>query len=591
MELCCNSYTVAACFLVVALVYYLVFHKKDLLKLPKIRIKLQEYEKKDVIDAKIINPDMPLVIPSEPARLQCYDPATAQHLGSVELMNKERVEELIEKAKTAQKQWQNSTFEERRAVMRAILQYYVENAEDIVRVSVRDSGKTQLGAVLGEITPTCEKLRWIINEGERILATEYRGGQGLLTMHKSARVEYLPVGVIAVLAPFNYPCHNIMNHIISGLFAGNGVVAKVSEYTSWSADFYVRPVRMALEAAGYQGDLIQVVTGLGETGASLVESPNINKVIFTGSDRIGKLVMEGAAKNLTPVVLELGGKDPFVVCNDVDLDWLQNIAMRGVFQNNGQNCIGIERIFVEEKLYERFLKMMEKNVKELRQGVPLGKGGNIDIGAMTNPAALESIEALISDAVAKGAMLHCGGKRNSALSPGLFFEPTLISGITDDMKIAKEEVFGPVMAVFKWTSEEELFDKVNNCRYALGSSVFCGNKKRARYIANNICAGMVNINDFGVNYLCQSLPFGGIKCSGFGRFAGPEGLRACCYPKAITEDRFPGVRTTMPKPWCYPTVDSAPKLAEDLVGLAYSQAFQDKASSAFKLVKGLLTSK
>ena len=585
------EYLIIVAAIALAAFLYLTFRRKDKLVLPPIKIELTEYEKQDVITAKVTNPEMPLVVDSEPNRLQCYDPATAQHLGSVELMSKERVEEIIAKAREAQKQWSKSTFEERRAVMRCILQYYIKHTEDICRVSVRDSGKTMLGAVLGEITPTCEKLRWILNEGESILKTEYRGGQGLLTMHKSARVEFKPLGVLGVIAPFNYPCHNILNHIISGLFAGNAVVSKVSEYTSWSGDFYLRSVRAALVSAGYSPDLVQIVTGLGETGAALVESPNINKVIFTGSDRIGKLVMKGAAKNLTPVVLELGGKDPFIVCDDVDLGWLKNTALRGVFQNNGQNCIGIERIFVEGKLYQPFIDMMVKSVQTLRQGVPIGNGGKVDIAAMTNPGALENIESLIEDAVAKGATLHCGGKRNKKLSPGLFFEPTLISGITSDMKIAKEEVFGPVMAVSQWNTEKELYERANDCPYALGSSIFSNDTARARRISENVSAGMANINDFGVNYLCQSLPFGGTKCSGFGRFAGPEGLRACCYPKAITEDRIPGVKTSIPKPWCYPTAESAPSIAEHLVGMAYSPALSAKVSRTIRLLKGLATAK
>lgn len=570
-------------------IYWNFFHNKDSIKLPKLIVSLKGFDADSVNKAPVKNPDMPLVLPEEPEKLQCYDPATAQWLGSVQMMKKEQVEEIVLKAKKAQVKWSESTFEERRAVMRAILDYFVENSRDISRVAVRDSGKTMLGAVLGEVLPTCEKLRWIISEGESILKTEYRGGKGILTMHKSARVEYHPVGVLGVLAPFNYPCHNLMNHVISGLFAGNAVVSKVSEYTSWSGDFYLRPVKQALISAGYSPDLVAVVTGMAESGSALVESSNVNKIIFTGSDRIGKLVMKGAAKNLTPVILELGGKDPFVVCDDVDLSWVQHTAMRGVFQNNGQNCIGIERMFVEGKSFAPFVEMMKKNVSALRQGYPSESEGEVDLGAMTNPASLKHIKELIDDAVAKGATLHCGGERNMDLAPGLFFKPTLITGITNEMRIATEEVFGPVMAISQWNSEEELFKVVNSCPYALGSSIFCSNITRARHISKNICAGMANINDFGVNYLCQSLPFGGTKCSGFGRFAGPEGLRACCYPKAITEDRIPGVKTNIPKPWCYPTATSAPTMAQNLVGMAYYSSLTQRASSTISLLKGMFS--
>eukprot|EP01063_Lacrimia_lanifica_P019642 TRINITY_DN27101_c0_g1_i1.p1 TRINITY_DN27101_c0_g1~~TRINITY_DN27101_c0_g1_i1.p1 ORF type:complete len:600 (+),score=252.24 TRINITY_DN27101_c0_g1_i1:49-1848(+) len=568
---------------------WFMFLRKTDKVLPQITIELKGHEKKDVIDAKVV-PDMPFVIPSEPGRMQCYDPCTAQHLGSVELMSKARVDEIVAKAHVAQKQWAKSTFSERRSVLNAILDYYIRHTDDVVRVSVRDSGKTRLGAVLGEITPTLEKLRWTISAGEDILKTEYRGNHGLLTLHKSARVEWHPVGVLGVLAPFNYPCHNILNHVISGLMAGDGVVTKVSEHTSWSADFYLRPIHAALKSAGYSPDLVSVVTGLGETGAALVSS-KVNKVIFTGSDRVGKMVMKGASENLTPVVLELGGKDPFIVCKDVDLDWITPTALRGVFQNCGQNCIGIERIFVEEPLFDQFVKRMEAEIMRIRQGVPLANEKELDLGASTMPSQIPHIQRLIDDAVAKGAKLVCGGKRNKALLPGNFYEPTLITGITKDMLIAEEEVFGPVMAVSKWSSEDDLMNKVNDCPYGLGSSVFSADTKRAERLMERVSAGMGNINDFGINYLCQSLPFGGVKASGFGRFAGKEGLQACCYPKSITTDAFPGAKTSIPKPWCYPTADCGSHIAADLLKMAYAPAMGARAAALVGFLKGLATAK
>ena len=560
---------------------------------PPISIKLTELEAaEDAGEALPVVPAMPLVTEAAPDRLQCYDPCTAQLLGDVENMDGERVRALVERARVAQVQWATSTFAERKGVLAAIMEYYLAHTEDVVRVSVRDSGKTRLGAVLGEITPTLEKLRWILAEGEEILATEYRNGaHGALTLHKNARVEWRPVGVLGVLAPFNYPCHNVMNHVISGLFSGNAVVTKVSEHTSWSADFYLRPVKQALVNAGYSADLVAAVTGVGPAGAALVSS-GVNKVIFTGSDRVGKLVMRAAADTLTPVVLELGGKDPFVVCADVNLDWLAPTALRGVFQNCGQNCIGIERIFVEEPLFARFVEKMAGKIREMRQGAPLRvKGREVDLGATTMPGQLDLIQALVDDAVAKGATLVCGGKRNAALAPGLFFEPTLLTGVTSAMRIATEEVFGPVMAVSSWSSEDDLIERVNATPYGLGASVFTDDSARAERLNGRIESGMSNINDFGINYLCQSLPFGGVKSSGFGRFAGKEGLQACCYPKAVTTDRIPGCKTSIPGPWCYPTADSAPKIAADLLKMAYAPSVFGKAAGLAAFLKGLATAK
>mmetsp|Transcript_25181 Transcript_25181/g.54399 ORF Transcript_25181/g.54399 Transcript_25181/m.54399 type:complete len:597 (+) Transcript_25181:63-1853(+) len=578
----------AAAVIIVAIIFVNAFSAKDPV-LPNIDIPLEKYEAEDCIDAPV-KEKMDLVLTDRPGKLQCYDPATMQHLGEVELMNRERVNQIVASARVAQKDWAKSSFGERRAVLRAINDYYLNHVDDICRVAVRDTGKTKLGAVLGEITPTCEKIRWVLNSGEDLLRTETRGGQGMMTVHKSAFVEYEPLGVLGVLAPFNYVGHNLLNHIISGLFTGNAVVCKVSEYTSWSADFLVRPVHAALKAAGYSPDLVQVVTGMAEAGSALVES-GVDKVIFTGSDRVGKLVMKAASEKLTPVVLELGGKDPFIVCEDVDLEWLLPTALRGVFQNAGQNCIGVERIFIHESIHDKFVEMAKAKVLQMRQGVPLKAasiGETVDIGAMTMPGSLEHIQSLVDDAVARGAKLVCGGKINESLKPGLFFEPTIITGVTSEMRIAQEEVFGPVMAIRAWSNEEDLLDEVNDCPYALGSSVFSADVSRAKRIAKGVRAGMVNINDFGINYLCQSLPFGGRACSGFNKFAGPEGLRACCNVKAVTADRIPGVKTTLPEPFIYPTANTSHETAAHLVGMAYDPSWTNKVMSTISLVKGLV---
>eukprot|EP00122_Pirum_gemmata_P011201 Pgem_evm1s10368 len=570
--------------------YQFLFKKEEPVK--AIKIELKKYEQDEIIDAPV-HEEMLLNDPEKPGKLQCYDPCTMQHLGEVDAMTKEQVDDCVARAAKAQKEWAKTSMATRIKVMKMILKYFVENQEDIVRVSVRDSGKTKLGAVLGEITPTCEKLRWIIKYGEDILKPETRGGQGLLTLHKHARVEYVPVGVLGVLAPFNYPCHNLLNHIISGLFSGNASVTKVSEYTSWSADFYLRSVHAALREVGHSPDLAQVVTGFGPTGAALVAS-DVNKIIFTGSDKVGKLVMKGAADKLTPVVLELGGKDPFIICKDVDLDWIKQIALRGVFQNNGQNCIGIERIYVEEAVYEEFVKKVLPIIKEMRQGQPLTgeKDNKIDTAAMCMPAQITHIEALVADAKEKGANVLIGGERNTELGNGLFYKPTLITGITPDMRIAKEEVFGPVMAIVPWKTEDELLNIVNTgCPYGLGSSVFTNDRTRALRIANQIESGMTNINDFGINYLCQSLPFGGVKSSGFGRFAGPEGLRACCHVKSITEDRFPGVKTSLPPAFCYPVSCNSPAVASSLIEVAFESSWGKWAMSVVELLKGLAGAK
>lgn len=474
-------------------------------------------------------------------------------------------------------------------VLRTIQQYILSHQEDICRVCARDSGKPKVDALLGEVMTTCEKIRCINQNGQEWLQRSYRP-VGPMMIHKTAYVEYVPYGVLGVIAPWNYPFHNMLNHVISGLFSGNAVVSKVSEYTSWSAAYFTRIVKAALEVNGHDSDVVQTLTGLGECGQALVQSPYVDKIIFTGSPGVGRKVMSGCAPHLKPCVLELGGKDPMVFCDDVKMKDVVPWAMRGCFQNCGQNCCGVERLFVYESIQSKFLTAIVPRVEALRQGVPnavCGNDGNVDCGAMIMPAQLDIIEALVKDAVEKGAKLHCGGKRNSS-QKGQFFEPTVLSGITSDMRISKEEVFGPVMCIITVPndSDDECIRLVNDCDFGLGASVYSSSQKRAVKIGSAIRSGMVTINDFGVNYLIQSLPFGGVKESGFGRFAGPEGLRACCLERSVVIDRIPGVKTSIPPPIDYPIeAKQGLNFSMSLMKIIYSESLFSKLAAIVQLIK------
>jgi acyl-CoA reductase-like NAD-dependent aldehyde dehydrogenase len=528
--------------------------------------------------------------PNDSAHIQCFDPSTGNHLGKVKAMTNDEVNYICRRAKEAQKIWCQTSYRERRKVLRTLQKYIVTHIDDICRVCTRDSGKTPVDALLGEVMTTCEKIRCVNSNGELWLLPQYRP-TGPMMVHKNAYVEYVPFGVLGIIAPWNYPFHNLMNHVISGLFSGNAVVSKVSEHTSWSsANYFSRMVHAALVANGHNPDLVQVVTGFGDAGAALVDCNDVDKIIFTGSPQVGRLVMKGCAMapSLKPVVLELGGKDPMVLCDDVKLEEVMPWAMRGCFQNCGQNCCGVERIFVYESIHDEFVDNILQKIKALRQGPPLCKASNrvngpdgMDCGSMVMDSQCDLIQELIDDAVSKGAKVHCGGKRNAAFQNGQFYEPTLISGIdvlNKDMRICSEEVFGPVMCVIKVpNNDDELCLQMINdpkCSFGLGSSVYSGNKKRAEALGRRIRSGMFTANDFGVNYLIQSLPFGGVGESGFGRFAGPEGLRACCLERSVVVDRIPFVKTSIPPPIDYPiSTKRGMAFGSALINLFYNESF------------------
>lgn len=516
-------------------------------------------------------PDWVAGTPYPEDRIPCYDPATMRmHCPAyLPAMSAEEVQAAIAKASVAQQKWKTSSWEQRRMFVRIVRRFIIDHSEEICRVSARDSGKPLVDAAFGEVIVTLEKCSWLIARGEEVLKPDYRKA-GQMMFYKSARVEYHPVGVAAAIVPWNYPFHNVFNPLLAHVFAGNGLVIKVSEHASWSSLYYGRIISAALAAAGAPSDLVQIVTGYAECGGALVGG-EVGHVTFVGSTSVGKRVMAAASQNLTPVTLELGGKDAVIVLEDAKVRDVVPTALRGAFQSCGQNCAGAERFIVHQKVYDEFVQHVTKISKGLRQGPPLsgahGGLGDIDCGAMCMPGEVQRIHALVEDAKACGARVLVGGVVSE--EKGQFYPPTVIADATLEMRLATEEVFGPVFVIFKATSDDDAVRIANACPFGLGSNVF-GSTSRARAVGKRLEAGMTSINDFCSTYMSQDLPFGGVKDSGFGRFAGVEGLRGICVPKAVSEDIAPWLlNTTIPGPLQYPVKPAAFPLVQGLCRLFF----------------------
>ncbi|KAM0751907.1 ALDH-like protein [Meredithblackwellia eburnea MCA 4105] len=509
---------------------------------------------------------LPTLSPITPERqfITTWSPTTNTLLSIFPSMSPNEIREAITRAEEAQKGWKETTWAQRRKVLRSLLKWVERDMDGIVQVACRDTGKTMVDAAFGEILTTCEKLRWTIENGEKYLKDEPRG-TNLLLAHKKSWVRYEPLGVVAGVVSWNYPFHNLISPIISALMTGNSILLKPSELVLWSSTHYILAIRSCLSECGFDPDVVQGVYTRAESVEALTGDERLGHITFIGSERVGQKVALKAAEVGTPVLLELGGKDPCIILESADLGFFQHTWMRAAFQAAGQNCIGTERFLVHASLYPSVLSLVTPMVKSLRLGT--------DVGAMVSPALLPRLEELIDEAVKEGAEVIVGGKKVSEEEKeGSWFEPTLIVGVKEDMRIAREELFAPIMLVMSVSSTTEAIKIANGTRYGLGASVFGRNKEECRRCVRELRCGMVCTNDFGVFYLNQSLPFGGTKSSGHGRFAGPEGLRGLCNLKAITEDRFHGIiQTGIPPRLRYPIkdADGAWRFVKGLVGVVY----------------------
>ena len=418
--------------------------------------------------------------------------------------------------------------------------------------------------------------------------------------YKSNKVIYEPLGVVAACVSWNYPFHNFISPVISALFAGNAIVVKPSEQTCWSAGYFTSIVRGALTICGHSPDLVQSVICLPDVAERLTSHPGLGHITFIGSRPVAHKVCASAAKALTPVTVELGGKDPAVVLDDQttirDIESVATILMRGVFQSAGQNCIGIERIIAMPKVHDLILKTVKPWITYLRVGNALTEADRgIDMGSMISDSSFDRLELLIRAAVRNGATTHTGGSR--LLHPehphGNYFTPTLLSGVTEDMEIAQVELFAPVFLLMRPAlSVVDAIAMANSTMYALGASVFGHDRDDVDKCVRGIKCGMVSVNDFG-SYYAVGLPFGGVKGSGYGRFGGEEGLRSLCNVKSVCDDslwaRWFSMRTRIPWLLRYPVNGKKGwKLCLGIVELGYGVKLRDRFSGAWRMVMVLM---
>jgi acyl-CoA reductase-like NAD-dependent aldehyde dehydrogenase len=451
------------------------------------------------------------------------DPATGRVLRELPNLDAEAVAELVGGARAAQPAWEAAGFDARAAVFRAARRWLIANSDRMLDTICSETGKTRDDAQV-EVSVAAQSFGFWAKMAPKYLADEKLRSRSPLALGRRVKIRYSPVGVVGVIGPWNYPLVNAFCDAVPALMAGNAVILKPSEVTPLSALLAAE----MMKASGLPDGVLGVATGAGGTGEAVIDLCDF--VMLTGSTRTGRRVMERAGSTLTPVSLELGGKDPMIVCTDADIERAANAATYYALNNSGQICISVERVYVEAPVYDSFVANVLENVQELRQGPPSGPG-EVEVGAITFEPQIEIIDNHVVDARERGASVVAGGHRKPG--PGRFYEPTVLIDVDHTMRCMTEETFGPTLPIMKVTSVEEAIRLANDSEYGLQASVYTTDMTKAETIARRLQAGAVTVNDAQINYTVFDAPMGGWKASGVGVRHGPAGIRKYCRTQTI----------------------------------------------------------
>ncbi|MBK5115947.1 MAG: aldehyde dehydrogenase family protein [Thermoleophilia bacterium] len=459
--------------------------------------------------------------------LESFNPATGELIGSVETLEPGDVQAVVDDVAEVQPLWGELSLDDRALYMEKVAGVLASEVDEVARLIATEQGKPIIECYTMEVVPTIDGLGWIADSGTEILDDEQIKMGSTLFLSKRAKFTYEPIGVVGVIAPWNYPWSIPFGEIAVALMAGNGVVLKPSELTPLIGE----RIRDTFEKAGLPEGLVRVAQGGGDVGAALVES-SARKIFFTGSVETGRSVGETCARLMKGAVLELGGKDPAIICTDADLEnAVSGVAWAG-FANAGQTCSGIERVYVMEEVAEPFLEGLVRETERLRLGDP--QSWEVEVGPMISPGQCAVVNELVDDALANGAERLLGGPTEVEGFPGDYIAPTILTGVRPSMRIMREEIFGPVVPVVVVASEEEAIELANESDFGLGASVWTRDKRKGERMARRIQSGMVWINDHAYSHGAMQCSWGGVKDSGLGRSHSKFGFYECVDIKLVT---------------------------------------------------------
>jgi acyl-CoA reductase-like NAD-dependent aldehyde dehydrogenase len=505
-------------------------------------------------------------------KISSVNPATGEVLRELECAGEGEVQAAVTRARAAQAAWSGIGVRRRVAVLREFQRGLLEKKSEIAEAITREAGKPVAEALTTEVLVVLDAARFLIENANRLLRDEPLSHGNLVTKLKRGRLVREPYGVVVIISPWNYPFSIPATEALAALVAGNAVVLKPSEFTSLVA----LELQSLLRASGVPRDIFDVVVGDGATGAALMHS-KIDKLVFTGSVATGKRIAAAAAERLLPVVLELGGKDPMLVLDDADVDVASSAAVWGAFVNAGQTCLSVERCYVHRSLYDSFLKACIEKTKKLHTGN--GLDPETDVGPMIHERQLRIVEAHAEDAVARGARVLAGGSRVPEQGEN-FYKPTVLADVTHEMRIMREETFGPVLPVMAVDSDEEAVRLANDSEFGLAASVWTQNRERGERLARRIHAGTVMVNDVISCFGISEAPHGGVKLSGVGRTHGRFGLEEMVRLKYLDVDLAPGMK----KVWWYGYGATFGQQMEAFLDFQFAQGLAERLRGALRAV-------
>jgi len=471
-----------------------------------------------------------------------HNPATLEEVGRVPNTDLADMPAIFARARAAQVDWAKRSFADRRRHVQKMRDYIVEHAEELAAVVSRENGKLRLDALTTEVIPAALAADWYAKNAEKALSPRRVPMGSTLFINKRNQLRRVPLGVVGIISPWNYPLSIPFGEVVMGLMAGNAILLKVAAATITVGEAIERIVAAGELPAG----LFQHIVGSGGRVSQAFFDNGIDKLFFTGSVPTGKTLMAAAAKTLTPLSLELGGKDPMIVLPDADLERAANGAAWAGYQNAGQSCGGVERIYVHESVYEPFVELLAKKTRAMRHGPD--HACDVDMGAMTTEDQLATVRRHVDDAVKSGAKIVAQSQLTDPAAKGYFYPATLVTGVDHSMDLMREETFGPVLPVMKFSSIEEAVRLANDSTMALTSSVWTRNLAVGKEIAARIESGVTTINDHLYTHGQSETPWGGWKDSGVGRTHSAIGLEEMTQPKLINWDIVPAKRNI----WWYP---------------------------------------